>query len=192
VGVFSRGSERLVGELEFSEGRVKVTTSLSPGDTPYFLDKEDDLFANRPETTLCENLASGQEKITFFDLPIADNVAVQLTPFSKSIGDKIAEGHPLEKRRGLPLALILVAEFYSYLVLEENTPLPATQGSKVFSAVYLIRWQVEHEVVVGPTGGVVPDDPEEELGEAYLCPWISKSALLTGKCPWLFAMHWWI
>ena len=166
VGVFSRGRERLVGELAFNEGRVKVTTTLSPGDTPYFLDSEDDPFANRPETTLCEKLLSGQEKITFFDQPIADNVAIQLTPFSQSIADKIAKGHPLEKRRGLPLSLILIAEFYSYLVLEEKTPLPTARGF-FGSAVYLIRWQVENEVVVGPSGGVVPDDPGDELGQAH-------------------------
>jgi len=65
VGVFSRGSERLVGELAFNERRVKVKTSLSPGDTPYFLDSEGNPFANRPKTTLCEELASGQEKIPF-------------------------------------------------------------------------------------------------------------------------------
>jgi hypothetical protein len=59
-------------------------------------------FANRPKTTLCEELASGQEKITFFDQPIADNAVVQLTLFLSSIEDKIDEGFPLKKDVGFP------------------------------------------------------------------------------------------
>ncbi|NEP68990.1 hypothetical protein [Moorena sp. SIO3A5] len=137
LAVTSQGYERLVGDLTFGKStkrRITLRTTLSPGDTPYYLDSDTSPFANRPITTFCEKFASGQEKMTFFDRPIADvgDVIHFLDPFNKSFNS--ANGF-------FPESVILIADFYSYLVLDKT-------------AVYLIRWQVEHEVMVN-VGGVL-------------------------------------
>jgi hypothetical protein len=135
VAFTDQGDQRLVGDVTFTKPRSGTTktvkTALLPIDTPYFLDSEPSSpFASSLDTALCEGLASGMEKISFFDQPIGniDGAKAALTPFLLTF----------EKEKGfLPDLLVLVAEFYSYLVVRNTT-------------IYLIRWKAEHEFLVVP------------------------------------------
>ena len=157
VAVTDYGNERLVGKITFTKpsGRtVTVQTTLSPSDTPYFLDSEAwNPFANQPQTTLCEKLAGGKEKISFFDQPIGNFAALvdTLIPFLQGFKKELEIRREKTGRIGeLPEFLILIAEFYSYLVLK-NT------------AIYLIRWQVEYQVLVSPSEGLVHSDYRQRV-----------------------------
>jgi hypothetical protein len=132
-----------VGRVTFTKPRsgrrVTVETALLPGDTPYFLDSETSgPFASSLDTAMCQRLASGKERISFFDQPIGNIAGAEkeLMPFLLSF----------EQLNGTtPEALILVAEFYSYLVVKKTT-------------VYLIRWQAEHEFHVPQSGILLQAD----------------------------------
>jgi hypothetical protein len=135
VAFTDRGEKRLVGKVTFtkpiSKEEVTVETTLLPSETHYVLDSEPSSpFASSPDTALCESLSSGKEKISFFDQPIGniEGAKKALTPFLHDFGK--LNGH-------IPEALVLVAEFYSYLVVRNTT-------------IYLIRWKADHEFLVVP------------------------------------------
>lgn len=135
VAFTDQGEKRLVGKVTFtkpiSKEEVTVETTLLPSETHYVLDSEPSRpFASSPDTALCESLSSGKEKISFFDQPIGNMEGAKkaLAPFLRDF-EKL-NGH-------IPEALVLVAEFYSYLVVKNTT-------------IYLIRWKAEHEFLVVP------------------------------------------
>ena len=81
--------------------------------------------ATSPDSAQCESLASGKEKISFFDQPIGNMAGVRATLMPFLVAFEKVNGH-------FPEVLTLVAEFYSYLVVRNTT-------------IYLIRWNAENE-----------------------------------------------
>jgi hypothetical protein len=137
VAVTDKGDKRLAGRITFtkpvSKTPVSVETTVLPSDTQYMLDSEvSGPFASSRHTAVCESLSSGKEKISFFDQPIGniDGASKALSPFLADFENS---------NSGVLEALVLAADFYSYLVVSNTT-------------IYLIRWKAEHEFLVTPEG----------------------------------------